>query len=564
MRFLLLLLACLCSPLAECANDAFQTMRRGGLTGGLWQDAGLPGLAGTILTNQTIYTNVPLLATAADLEAVMNNCPSNQVIVLTNGVYTMTDAGGRLELTKNGVIIRGRTDAQGNPTTQISGLTIWLGAWGDSTHKWPFDSLGASINVNSGLTPGSTSITLASAPNADITVGDTFMIDQNDDGSKVFNSTVSLVRRSGRNYNFMAMVTNISGSTIQFTPPLLGNYWAAAQDPEAFGWTTTAGTTYKAIGLENVVVTNGTSSEAMIGMGRAYGCWLRNVRVVKFQAASRAIEFRSCVNCYMRDSVVADQVGTVDNNSYAHYMVGASYCAIENNIFTNLALACPSVNAVGCSWGFNVAFGPSVYNPSTWNPEYFFPHGGHGYADLFEGNWLFGPIFLDDIFLGNNSQIAIVRNRLAGWLNGKTSDCKAFIFGQDNGGNHNTNTVLGNVMGYPGFHTTYASVFSIDAGVVGSIVTNNYNVADDGINSAETMSADTMLSSYRFTTQPEWWGDRQWPAFSPTAVATNVLYYTNLPAGYRSVYGEWPPAAAQGGGGQSIPPKLNSRIRLKR
>lgn len=557
MRYFLLLLLFSSSAFA---NDAFPTVRRSGLTSGIWVDAGVPG---GIQTNQTIYTNVPLLAAASDLETVVNNCPSNQVVQLTNGLYSMTDGSGRLELTKNGVIVRGRTDSQGNPTTFITGLSVWLGAWGGS-NPWPFDSLGIAINVSSGLTPGSTSITLASAPNADIAVGNVFMIDQTDDGTKVINSTVSFVRRTGRNYNFMAMVTNISGSTIGFTPPLVGTYWAAAQTPQAFGWTTTAGTTYKAIGFENCIVTNGSSDEATIGIGRAYGCWLRNVKALKYTANARAIQLRSCVSCDVRDSVVADQVGTVDNNSYACYLVGASYCAVENNIFTNLALACPSVNAVGCSWSYNVAFGPSVYSPTTWNPEYFFPHGGHCFMNLFEGNWLFGPIILDDVFLGNHSHNGIVRNRLAGWLSGKTDDTKAFVFLIENAGFHATNTVLGNVMGYEGYHTTYASIFSIDAGVTGSIVTNNYNVADDGVDSAETMSVDTMLTSYRYESQPSWWGDRQWPAIPVSSVATNILYYTNLPAGYRSTYGEWPPAASSDSTPNIVSRKLDSRIRLKR
>ena len=554
MRILLLLLI----PLVSSANDAFQSMRRDGLTGAIWQDAGVPG---GVLTNQTIYTNVPLLTTTADLETVMNNCPSNQVIQLTNGVYNLTDASGRLELTKSGVIIRGRTDANGNPTTTISDVTVWLGSWGGS-NPWPFDSLGASINVNSGLTPGSVSITLASAPNSGFAVGDVFMIDQNDDASKVFNSTVSLVRRTGRNYNFMAMITNITGNTIGFTPPLVGNYWASAQDPEAFGWSATAGSTYHSIGLENVIVTNGTSSEAMIGIGRAYGCWLRNVKVTGFNAHSRAVQFRSCVNCEMRDSEVSKQLGTVDNDSYAHYMVGASYCAVENNIFTNLALACPSVNAVGCVWSYNVTFGPSVYSPPEWNPEYFFPHGGHGFMNLFEGNWLFGPIFLDDVFFGNNSQNGIIRNRIAGWLNGKTSDCKAFIFGVDNGGNHATNTVLGNIMGYTGFHTTYASLYSIDAGVTGSIVTNNYNVVDGGVNSGETMGTDTMLNSYRYASKPSWFADEQWPPFPISNISTNVLYYTNIPAGFRSFNGFFP-SSAQGGNTPIKSKRVTPKINLK-
>lgn len=555
MKILITTLLFSIAVISSFGNDAFPITRRNGLASSLW------GAAGGIPTGQTVYTNVPLL-TAANLTTVINNCPSNQVIVLSNVTYDLGAA--KFHIKKNGVVLRGSTNSSGYPTTTLDNGAVWIGTSGansDGTGTWPSESWAShtAITINSGYTEGSTSITLASAPGADFIVGDIALIDQTDDGTLVINSTVAQGRRTGRNYNMLIEITSISGSDVGFQPPLVGSYWAAAQTPQLVAWRTTAGATYRKIGLENCII-NPDVELYNCGIGRAYGCWMKNIKTHSWPTGGggSGVHFRQVVSCSLVDSILTDGP-EAENSSYAVYLAGISFCAIENNIFTNLPLAMPTINAVGCSFSYNISFGPSVYSPTTWNPEYFFPHGGHSFMNLWEGNWLLSPIYMDaTIYGGNNSRNGIVRNRLVGWLSGKTGNTLGFGFEA----NMDTNTILGNILGMEGYHTTYASTFSIDGTCLGNVMTNNYNVGDDGINSAETMSVDTMLDSYRYMAAPTWWGDLQWPSYPVSSVSTNVLYYTNSPAGFRSYFGQWPSGVSGGQGTSGIKRPIKG-IRLK-
>jgi len=216
-----------------------------------WYQAGVPG---GIPTVTTIYTTFSPGASAAQINTALNSCPSNSVVFLNAGTYDL--GGSEITIKTDGVVLRGATTAAGFPATILNNTDIrmarcqWPSAGGWSNVK--------PIGVASGLTEGSTSMTLASSPNTDFKVGDVFMIDQADDGTSVKTSSVTWAHRPSRSYCVVAQCTSISGNTIGFQPPLVGEYWNLSKSPQAFGWSSLYGATLKRAGLENVdVIPNG-------------------------------------------------------------------------------------------------------------------------------------------------------------------------------------------------------------------------------------------------------------------------------------------------------------------
>src|SRR5215813_3411352 len=66
-----------------------------------WSKAGVPG---GIPNRTTIYTTLNPGATAAQINAAIQACPSNQVVFLSAGTYNLTQP---IVISKNGVTLRG-------------------------------------------------------------------------------------------------------------------------------------------------------------------------------------------------------------------------------------------------------------------------------------------------------------------------------------------------------------------------------------------------------------------------------------------------------------------------
>src|SRR6185503_9520755 len=118
---------------------------------------------------------------------------------------------------------------------------------------------------------------------------------------------------------------------------------------------------------------------------------------------------------------------------------------------------------------------------------------------LYEGNWMEGPIWLDAIFGGNNSRVAIVRNRITGWAPGK-NDTHPIRLESD----MDNTAILGNILGTPGYLSVVGDSYSIDASCIGTVKKGNFNTADNGVNSSEALGSDIIADSYRYPSKPAW------------------------------------------------------------
>jgi hypothetical protein len=545
LRIAILVLVCA----SAWGDEAYPVARRGGLSGNLWTNVGVDGGHRRLVT--TIYTNITDLAiTETQLNTVLNqNCPSNQVVQLTNGTFTRL-TNGPINLTKSGVVLRGTTNANGHPITflnkaGINHSTAWYASGPNG--GWPAIT---TRTITAGLSEGSTSITVSSPPNADFAPGDVFMIDQTFDGTTVTDDTQSdSFSRNTRPFCEVLHIVSTNATTITFEPPLLGTYWdTATRSPQAVGWSSSVSHNPQFVGIEDLDFPNGAVQEIYtLRLGPAYGSWVYNVRAVIDTSAS--IRASYLVNCAVAACTFHDTTGT-GSGTYAMIAGPSTQCRYEDNISTNASLFMPTSASVGDSIAFNCGVGPYPYDTSAWLAETMFPHGGHTHHSIWEGNYVVN-IYFDDVFANNNSDNGIVRNRIIGWATGKTQDTLCIALGEGSGtGNHRNTTILGNCLGENSYHTTYAELWHIAGVVTGTIRTNNFNTVDDAVPSSESMGGNTMLSSYVYSSKPAWFGDRPWPAFGPDVVnSTNALGYTNIPAGYRIVYGQWPPSAAGGGGG---------------
>jgi len=512
------------------AEDVYPIDRRGGLPGNLWTDVGVQGGRPNV---SAVFTNLTSGITLSQINAAIQRCPSNQVVQLGPGTYDF--GGGQIELAKNGVVLRGATNAFGDPATFLSNVVVEMSSyWYPSgpSGGWPAKSV---VPVTSGCVEGSTFITVGAPLPADFKVGDVFLLDQLDDGILVKPDTqADTYLRKGRSYCQPLQITGLSSSAIQFQPPLIGSYWSTNQSPEAVAWSSVLGPTTLRAGMENINLTKGIEDSIYtVRMGPAVDCWMYNVHLKVDRSA--AVRLSYAVHCEITHSLFHDAFD-VRSGTYATIPAVVTACKVEDNIFTNLSLAMPCISAVGCSFSYNFGMGPYRYNPQTWFAEYMFPHGGHTHHTLYEGNWLDGPIYFDNVFGNNNSDNGIVRNRINGWAPGKVANCFPVVLEEDM---HDT-TIVGNILGHPSFHQNYSRIYDIHPSSTGTLILNNYNEADAAINPAEDMGNQTLRDSYMYEDKPEWFGNLHWPPFDPT----NVLALSGacIPAGYRSIYGVNPPA----------------------
>ena len=206
-----------------------------------------------------------------------------------------------------------------------------------------------------------------------------------------------------------------------------------------------------------------------------------------------------------------------------------------------------------CSYNYatNCAYGVNT----TWFMKSFWTHDAYTHMDLLEGNCGGGACH-DDIH-GTGGYDVSFRNRYLGYEPGRPGSSiplQADYY-------HWNMSAVGNILGYQGYHNRYITndgnmsaiyCFGYEEGT-GSSETNtqytfymhgNYDVVNGSVQWNATNADHNIPASLLYTTKPTWFGDRPWPPYDPTngaAIAANGLSLTNIPAGYRYIYGVDPP-----------------------
>jgi hypothetical protein len=529
-----------------------------------WTKAGVPG---GIPAVTTIYTNIPAGASTATIQAALDACPSNQVVLLAPGTYTIT---AMLRVRKNGVVLRGagmdRTFLSSSLHPTLDDATVEVGAtttgsfWSRTGNSGTSGyTANYSVNWTAGYARGTTNVTLSST--SGLTVGQLLGLDQASDGTNVFSSGCrgdgpsSWANRGAgdRVLQQYVRVLAINGNTVTIEPGLYSPFWSASLSPQAF-WSTDVSGNVQFAGVEDMTIQCNDLSTFTLCFVNAYACWARNVKLRLPREAHLGTTFTK--NCEFRHCLFTDFLPNA-SGVYGFEPRNSSDLRFEDNIFSNYINAVNFVATSGSVFAYNFfnndLIGSVVGNP-TWN---FFPHCGHGHYDLVEGNYARAQTF--DCLYGNSTYNTTFRNRFVGYENpnrGWTIRIlrRAYYF-----------TAVGNVLGTGGVGMDYEGKTGNDIWCWGDVNWNDTRNTDprvtntlfragnwDVVNNAivwGTNAVQSISNSYAYASKPSWFGDRPWPAFDPLSAAAAAA--TNIPAGYRFYFGIDPPS---GGVGPPAPP----------
>jgi hypothetical protein len=519
------------------------------LPGGIrWQrsDVGVPG---GIPTRTTIYQTLTSSATAAQINTALANCPDDQVVYLSAGTYTINDM---IEITNSRVTLRGA--GMGQTIINVGGS--WTGGYAviyvHGTGSFDPNVVG---NWTAGYTQGSTSITLSSV--AGLSIGDIITLDQLNSGYVEGSGTG--FRAGDRARSQVVRVEGIAGNVLTISPRIYANDWESGNDPEAFNYTPRT-----LIGLEDFTLNNNETGGYNIAFERVDSCWIKGVESTF--ATTNSLNIAWSKNCEIRKNYFHEMTA-YGVTSYGIDLQVSSDALIEDNIFYRFTTAIlPRYGSSGCVIAYNYLL--DMQFGGDWMAAALVPnHAGHPQYNLYEGNFC-TQIYSDNTH-GTSSDNTFFRNRVYGWQevlgdepepgqSGKSSNTIAIAF---QAFNRNGN-VVGNVLGYQGYHTFYDqsiqsgnsdwhSIYRLaydeynpgtpDNTVISSLTRKgNYNYANDAIPAGESLSGDTLVASWYQSSKPSWFGILPWPPVDTSSLAQSDDP-ESIPAGYRFINGQDPP-----------------------
>jgi len=526
-----------------------------------WQ--GNVGIPGGIPARSSIAATLPAGSSQSAIQTALNNAGSNQVVVLSAGTYTISS-----QLT-----IPSYRTLRGQGTSTILDLTGGGGGAGISMGSGHGSGSVSAIPpitpVTSGYNKGSTRIVVGSA--SGIQKNDLLIL------TGTFGPFVSLVNAengsdgeqfgAAGNADLMGqtfLVTNISGNTLDVTPPVMWDY-SASQSPYLYILPHTQGIL---AGLENVKLHgNNSGLRANVQMDLTAYCWIKDVE--GDNAAGDHVWIAYSMGAEVRHNYFHDGFnhgpGTTDDALKLNWKVTG--CLITDNIFQRMH-GCVMMNygAAGNVIAYNFATNQYHDNSSIVLPDLSI-HSGHPSYNLWEGNC--GIKLNFDSSHGSSSHQVALRNWMCGenwygsWQSGY-GDCFALNFMTS------SNSLVGNIAGcakfvadggrylsistnsYPG-RSCFAFGFTFDTTSYTRTLPGfpsylpwqsvtlhgNYDFVSQSQHWDANIANHTIPKSYFLTAKPAWFGSLNWPPIDPANPATANL--TNIPAGYRYVFGVDPP-----------------------
>lgn len=548
----------------------------------IWTPGTYTGYTGGIPTNRVQFCNVKVLIPGTNIVAVGDGvtddkaaimaairlCPTNGTIYLPPSVYRIasdfTITGTTIGTDCNYFTLEGAGNSNSvifwDPSSSGAGFNKFMTIGGSKLRDNPFNANFANFQLLSSDAPSGTySVTLAAIPSNMINGGMITFDEENDDivvSSLNYTDTHSTAYNTDgdgiKNHTYTAVITNITGTTVKFTPPIPVHGFLVANAARVFSMNNLSGggtrVQYKGIGLKGLTFAFNTNNAACVAASQNWGikfdgCSDLYIKDCYFQDLSRFYIYPSaCANVSIVRNFLGRQFGaaTVDV-AYGMDIRGCSNFQIEDNIFyqmyTPLVLANCSRFYIGYNFFYDIL---TQGGTGTQGSEINYNHGAHNYAHNIEGNEV-GRIQGDRAH-GSSGNITIIGNLITG--TGKTVTQNRYALSMDSGSW--SNTVMGNVLGYPGmdkgiFMPTNAS-FSTSSNIIlragypfignnyfdhlvpGSVtnrdltVTNtmiyhgNYDYVNNGYIYDPTYDS-TIPKSMVYSSRPEWYGGYGWPPF---------------------------------------------------
>lgn len=561
------------------------------------------GVPGGIPNRTTIFVNVATTTLskykcfgdgATDnltaIQNAINDCPSGQVVYVPAGTYRVS---GQIRIYYTGNwTLRGEGPGKtiftgGSGALFVIGKVPWLS-------EWP-----ATTAITGGATNGSTRITVASTAN--LQNGKLMFLEQDNDGTAVFgfgsggngSPTYNLDDRMHNNaavFNHRVMVTNISGNTVGFMPPLPFDF-TPSLNPRAVGFGSIVGPQY--VGLEDFSCV-GSSAGLGIWFQGTFGSWLKNVELSGWGTFGFKFDYVACmsiVDCYIHDPASYNW-----SRGYPFQFDMANNCLVQNNVFYKyqdglMMQGGSSANVMAYNLFFRAYNGylgteillASLYGNHTPYPQFNLWEGNYGNAAQLD--YYFGPsrtaTFLRNYITGADPEITTARvvmkldshqwsNNVVGNILGSSGTSPAlyaalpketFIWKQktpvtwtyDSGTAnfpYSQSTIFR--LGYPysGNNSSGGSASPpstnqlnyIDLTVkANTLIHGNWDAAGNAVRWDTNISDHVIPNSYYLSAKPAWFGNLNWPPYdSSNGGVMTLMNLTNLPAGYRFVYGVSP------------------------
>ncbi len=499
----------------------------------------------------TIYTNLPAGLSDTNINTALANCPADQVVLLSAGVYNLQKIPIQPALSRR--TLRGAGIGQTFIIAQITnsyGAAIMTDQVSEGT---------PATNIVAGFSLGSTNfITSSSVPS--ITVGGMIKITQ------LNNSNVwsrDFFERQMRHYAVVTALSGTGNTNIKFFPPLpfeldtnLAPAINASSQVMDYG-----------IGLEDFTLVMTTTNVTSYGiwLSGVHNSWMRNIEITNCPNAAYFVS--QTVGCEawrmtLRGTQTAnDGFGEWDRNSsiYVHD-------CISDGLFAGIMINSCDVGVVAYNLITNGTSTVFTRQLGALNAN----HGPHNYMILYEGN--VSEQFQVDGYHGSASHQTIFGNRFHG-LHGRGATNALWNSNRkmiDLARRSLYHNVLGNYLGDSTWTPTYYSVTNLGYAYTDSTIyrfgypnmgDNNYvvgqsytNIANPGYDNEVTntlylhynydtktagivsdgVSQTNLPNSYFLTNAPSYWTNvPSWPPFV-VGVATNWQYGTNtIPAQVR-------------------------------
>jgi hypothetical protein len=518
-----------------------------------WSHAGLPATLPDGETTANTYTP-PLRTTICasiapegsssapvaptDVNAAIASCPAGEVVYLQPGSFYFSsgiDFNAKSDVTLRGagadqtlLYFFGAASCVGRfATVCVNGGSVdtnWAGNPGN-TASW-----------TAGYAAGTTQITLSNTAN--ITPGKTLLTldqgaDANFDNGAVWDCATAGIcsdeglpfgMRAGKGQFQVVLATAVSGSTVTISPGLYMANWSASRSPGAWwGNNTTNGD-----GLEDLSIDTSATSAANAGilLEDGYGCWVVGVRVVN--TVRNHVWIINSAHDLVANSYFYGTQNSAEE-SYGVETAGDSDDLVVNNIFQHIVAGIMQGATVGTVWAYNLGF-DDYFAPSTYtmmaDAE---PHDAGSSFDLFEGNAM-NAFNADDIHGAFSLQTAF-RDELFGadlLAPGSQPNTQRSYdaFAIMDTAFHRYFNIVGNVLGYPGFTTTY----EVDEGSPGNNYGQGiYSVGGSGVTDFAVTDPVTNQSLLRWGNYDVVHGATQWnPSEVPSGLDETPGYQQAL------------------------------------
>lgn len=529
-----------------------------------WSTAG----AGTIPLRTVICATLTSTATSTDVNNAIAACPANQVVLFSDGTYTLNSG---LAIRHSNVTIRGSSpngaiiNFNGGDSCTGEGANVCIAPGSLLPNS---DNPGTVANWLTGFAKNTTSISLSTV--SGLAVGSMMVLDQLDDtntdtgelwicqAGSICATDGGSAGRVGRAQMQFVRVTAISGTTVTFTPGLHMPNWRIGRTPQAWWISPITG-----IGIENLTFNHagsGTSVKVGAIVFNSYNVWFKNIKSTN--GNRNHIWLDESAHVTVRDSYF---YGTLNSSSQSYGVetwMGGDHL-IENNIFQHITTPMMNGNTTGTVWGYNYALDDYFISPITWQQSSSYFHDAGVDNVLFEGNDGIG--FTADNIHGTSNFGTAFRNYWNGKDIGKTQQTSPVIIYSSN----RFMNLIGNVLGTVGFHTNYecapistststcsvsanTSIYSIgwsgNEGSKDSILLNDLLVKtnmfrwgnfDTVTNTSRFVNAEvpstaafypqtippnnSLVSSLYLSTQPSWYNSSTWPSIGPDITTGSLM-----------------------------------------